>query len=398
MAAPNRTGAPPGREGPGPLPELPDPSGSAPADRFDLVVLAPRGTLSQAQILATYAGATAVEAFETKGGAAGQRMRRIIEVHERILRALDGRAPATTLPGERELARYGTALFETLFPGDVRRLWDAARARPKGRPLDVVFTSALDWVADKPWELAFDPSRKSFVAAGEVGFVRNVFSPVPPDPPRARRGPLRLLVATARPHGTPPLAAEDEERSVREAFAPLVDAGAARIDVLPRATPEALHRAVASSRIDVLHFVGHGEFDEKERTGALLLEDGKGRPKPLEAGALARLLAGRGILLAVLNACETGRGGRTDFLRGVAPALLSAGLPAVAANQYRVLDDAAAAFVRHFAWALSRGFPVSAAFREARVGVHYSVRGALDWAVPVLYARDPAAVLCRPAS
>jgi len=375
---------------------LRDRSAREPADRFDLVVLAPRGSLSQTQILATFSGATAVEPFETRGGAAGQRMRRIIELHERILRALDGRAPAATLPSERELSRSGTALFEALFPGDVRRLWDAARARPKGRPLDVVLTSALDWVADKPWELAFDPSRKSFVATGAVGFVRNVFSPVPPDPPRPRKGPLRLLVATARPSGTPPLSAGLETRSISEALAPLVRARRATLDLLPRATPERLHRALSSSRIDVLHFIGHGEYDEKAKSGALLLEDGHGGAKRLEAEALARLLGGRDLLLAVLNACETGRGGRTDFLRGVAPALLAAGVPAVAANQYRVADEAAATFVRHFAWALTRGFPISAAFREARVAVHCGGTGTLDWAVPVLYARDPSAILFSP--
>ena len=368
------------------------------ADRFDLVVLAPRGTPSAAQILATYAGATAVEPFETRGGEAGQRMRRIIELHERILRALDGRAPAATLPSERELSRSGTALFEALFPGDVRRLWDAAQARPKGRPLDVVLTSALDWVADKPWELAFDPSRKSFVATGAVGFVRNVFSPVPPDPPRPRKGPLRLLVATARPSGTPPLSSDEETRSLAEAFAPLVRSRRATLEFLPRATPERLHRALSSSRVDILHFIGHGEYDEKAKSGALLLEDGRGGAKRLEAGAIARLVGGRDLLLAVLNACETGRGGRTDFLRGVAPALLAAGVPAVAANQYRVVDEAAASFVRHFAWVLTRGFPVSAAFREARVAVHYGGTGAIDWAVPVLYARDPSAILFSPSS
>ncbi|MGE5344936.1 MAG: CHAT domain-containing protein, partial [Acidithiobacillales bacterium] len=101
------------------------------------------------------------------------------------------------------------------------------------------------------------------------------------------------------------------------------------------------------------------------------------------------------LLLAVLNACETGRGGRHDFLRGVAPALAHAGLPAVAANQYRVFDDAAAAFAALFYGALADGLPVAAAFREARIGLG-AAGDALDWAVPVLYARDPNAILCRP--
>ncbi|HQR67515.1 MAG TPA: hypothetical protein PLB02_08985, partial [Thermoanaerobaculia bacterium] len=191
----------PGVPGRGRSPRSP----AGPAARFDLVVLAPGDSLSRAQLVASYDGATVVTPFETKGGAAGERMRRIVELHERLLRALDGRAPLASLPGERELVRYGTALFETLFPGDVRRLWDAAVARSPHAPVDLVFTSALDWVADKPWELAFDPSRKAFLSHGAATFVRNVFSPVPADPPRPRRGPLRILFAAARPAGLPPV-------------------------------------------------------------------------------------------------------------------------------------------------------------------------------------------------
>lgn len=365
-------------------------------ERFDLVVLAPGDSLSRAQLVASFAGATVVTPFETKGGAAGERMRRIVELHERLLRALDGRAPLASLPGERELVRYGTALFETLFPGDVRRLWDAAVARSPHAPVDVVFTSALDWVADKPWELAFDPSRKVFLSHGAATFVRNVFSPVPADPPRPRRGPLRILFAAARPAGLPPVAAKAEEEGLRAAFGPLLATGAAALEVLSGATAEALHARLRSGRYDVLHFVGHGEYDEASRSGTLILEDARGREKRLPAEALARLAAGRGLRIAVLNACETGRGGRHDFLRGVAPALAHGGLPAVAANQYRVFDDAAAAFAAHFYAALADGLPVGAALREGRVGLGASLGGGtLDWAVPVLYARDPRAVLCR---
>ncbi len=367
------------------------------SERFDLVVLAPGESLSQAQLVASYAGATVVTPFETKGGEAGERMRRIVELNERLLRALDGRAPFSSLPGGKELVRYGTALFEALFPGDIRRLWDAAVARSPGAPVPLVFTSALDWVAGKPWELAFDPARRTFLAHGPATIVRNVFSAVPAEAPRARRGPLRILFAAARPAGMAPLAARREEDSLRAAFAPLLARGAASLEILPKATPETLHGKLRSGKFDVLHFVGHGEYDEKERSGALFLEDGRGRARRLSAEALARFASGRGLLLVVLNACETGRGGRRDFLRGVAPALAHAGLPAVAANQYRIFDDAAVAFSAELYGAIADGLPVATAFREARAGLAGTLgEDALDWAVPVLYARNPGGVLCRP--
>ncbi len=370
-----------------------------PPERFDLVLLAPENSLSRAQLLASYAGATVVTPFETKGGAAGERMRRIVELNERILRSLDGRAPLSSLPRGKELIRYGTALFEALFPGDVRRLWDAAVARSPEGPVSLVFTSALDWVAGKPWELAYDPARRTFLSHGPATIVRNVFSAVPAEPPRVRRGPLRILFAAARPDGTPSLAVRREEEALTAAFAPLLSRGAASLEVLPKATPEALHAKLRSGSFDVFHFVGHGEYDEGTRSGALLLEDGRGRARTMSAEALARLATGRGLLFVFLNACETGRGGRRDFLRGVAPALAHAGLAAVAANQYRVFDDAAALFAAGLYGALADGIPVAAALREARAALAGALgEEGLDWAVPVLYAREPLAVLRRPSA
>jgi CHAT domain len=363
------------------------------ARRFELVLVGGRGG-TPAHLLASFGGARVVEPFETKGGAAGERMRRIIALHERVLAALDGggRYP---LPVAKELNDYGAVLFETLFPGAVRRLWDEARAAAKGA-LEVVFTPGLDWIADKPWELAYDASRHRFLADDAV-LVRGVFGAPPFVAPQPGRGPLHVLVALAEPRDAAPVTARQEAAAIRTALAPLVKSGHARLEILTSTTPGHLHRRLSAGRVDVLHFVGHGAFDEKEKTGALFLVDARGRSLAVDTDRVLRLLAGRGLKLVVLNACETGRGGRTDFLRGVAPALLAGGVPAVLANQYKVLDSSATAFARHLYWALAKGHSLGEAAREARVAVSYA-KGAepMDWAVPVLYARDTSLVFCRP--
>ena len=75
------------------------------------------------------------------------------------------------------------------------------------------------------------------------------------------------------------------------------------------------------------------------------------------------------------------------------------GLPALVANQYSVLDSAAASFAQYFYASLAQGQTIGHAAREARIAVNYSLQGELiDWAVPVVYARDPNSRLCvRPA-
>jgi hypothetical protein len=81
----------------------------------------------------------------------------------------------------------------------------------------------------------------------------------------------------------------------------------------------------------------------------------------------------------------------------VAQALVAHGLPALVANQYSVLDSSATSFAQHFYWALAQGMSVGRASSEARIRVNYSMQGELiDWAVPVVYARDPCMTLCTP--
>jgi hypothetical protein len=71
------------------------------------------------------------------------------------------------LPDDDEMIQFGSQLFDTIFQGDVRRLYDEARTRERRR-LDLVLTSMIPWIAEKPWEFAYDHSRKSFLATEEI--------------------------------------------------------------------------------------------------------------------------------------------------------------------------------------------------------------------------------------
>ena len=341
-----------------------------------------------ALLLARYGTARVVAEVPRKGAA----WREIIRGHERLRACFDG--DGRPLPSGAALERWGAVLFETLLPGEVRRLWDAARGAAGGSATDVVFTSLLDWVADKPWELAYDPHRRAWLAATEANFTRNVVTAIPCEAAPSRKRPLSILVAAAQPAGLSALSWEAEAEAVGVGLAPLVDKGLARVRVERAVTVEALHRLVADGPCDVLHFVGHGTWDADRRTGSLLLESASGGVAAIEAPVLRALLSGRGLSLVVLNACLSARGSRGDLARGVAPALVAAGIPAVVANQFSVLDAAALVFARELYRSLALGRPLGDAAREARLAVRCDAAcGPVDWAVPVVYARDPGAVL-----
>ena len=348
-----------------------------------------------AQLLATYGSARVLAPFRLGGheDGAGGRWSKIIQAQQDIIGFIEGTIDRDLTATEIE--EFGGDLFDTLLRDGVRRLYDQARYRHDKRKLNVVFTSMIPWVADLPWEFAFDRSCQAFLGTSDVRFIRNVLTPVPADNIIPRDGPLRILVVSAQPRSVAALSLDQERSLIESSFKPLIDAGAVRVEALPEATPEMLHAKVRQSEFDVVHFIGHGEFNEETGTGSLIFEDGQGNSSALTTSCVKDILRSRGIKLVFLNACQTGAGRRADYNKGVAPGLVADGVPAVVANQYSVLDRSATTFARHFYWSLAQGLSLGDAAREARIALNYSGGGPVGWAVPVLFARNPDAVLCR---
>ena len=283
---------------------------------------------------------------------------------------------------------FGEQMFDTLFQGDVRRLYDEARTR-HGRKLDFIFTSMIPWIAEKPWEFAHDPVRKCFLATEEMRFTRNVLTSIPADQINPGSGPLRILVASAQPVGYARLSIEQEEAVIRRGFEPLIAAGLVTVTTLARATPKKLHGYLSNGEFDVVHFIGHGTYDEERGEGRLVFVNEQGQEHSLGERSVREIFCRRNLSLVFLNACETGAAGRAEFNKGVAQSLVAHGLPAVVANQYSVLDLSATSFAQHIYWSLAQGNSLGELAREARIAVNYSLHGEpIDWAVPVLYARD----------
>jgi hypothetical protein len=346
-----------------------------------------------AQVLAMYGGArvTSLMRLRAAKGEAPTAFGRIIATHTNIKNYTNG--TGGSVPDERGLLEFGRHLFETLFQGDVRRLYDEARSR-QHRRLEFVFTSMIPWISEKPWEFAFDPGRQSFLATEEILFVRNVLTSVPADPVFRPSGPLRILVAAAQPVSQLPLSVDQEVRVIRRGFQDLIDSGLVTVDILARVTPDQLHDRLKTEAYQIAHFIGHGVFDEQRGQGCLVFENDRGGEYMLGERQVRELFCKRGLSLVFLNACESARGGRADFNKGVAQALVAHGLPALVANQYSVTDSSATTFARHFYSSIAQGLSVGAAAREARIAVNYSNQGELiDWAVPALYARNPGMTL-----
>ncbi|HEX8030979.1 MAG TPA: CHAT domain-containing protein, partial [Vicinamibacterales bacterium] len=382
-------------------------------DTFHIVVMddfdtltgkrnAPDRKRNFAQVYATYGGARVTVPMRLRKSESDKTSRtdfgKIIGTHERIRDYTN--FERGSLPSDAELKVFGSQLFNTLFQGDVRRLYDEARSRQRGRRLDLVLTSMVPWIGEKPWEFAYDDSRNAFLATEEIHFVRNVLTSIPADAITPVNGPLRILVAAAQPVAFDRLSIDEEVAVIRRGFDALVENNLVTIDVLAGATPAALHGYLSTGRYNIVHFIGHGEFDMVKNEGCLIFQDSRGGSYPVGERSLREIFCQRGLSLVFLNACQSGTGGRADFNKGVAQAMVSHGLPALVANQYSVLDSSATSFAQHFYFSLAQGMSLGQAAREARIAVNYALQGdPIDWAVPVLYARDANRTLCaKPAA
>lgn len=306
-------------------------------------------------------------------------------------RRMDVRTPdAPQVQAAREVGRL---LFNALFDERTFARFSSALDQARIRNEDVRIRLYLQDAPELgvfPWEYLYDDSADNFLSLStNTPIVRFLQLPQPVIP-HSTAQPLRILGVVSSPGDLPALDIEAEQSRLNEAVAQLVGRGQAgvwEIEWLQEATLLALRRALRQKEFHILHFIGHGVYDQAQDAGALVFQDERGGSHYVTASQLSTLLRDRTSLrLAVLNACEGARTGIADPFAGVAPALVRAGLPATVAMQFEVTDEAAITFAREFYGAVADGLPVHAALTEARMSI-YLAGNAVEWATPVLYTR-----------
>ena len=213
-----------------------------------------------------------------------------------------------------------------------------------------------------PWELLYDKSSRMFYAQSDrTPVVRYLDVTNPPRPLRVR-GPLRILVIVASPHELPRLDVEREWATIRDALADKQRAHLVSVDRLRAPTMGELQKWLRHNEVHVLHFVGHGHFDDRLQDGVLMFTEPGGRATPISSTVLGTHIRDHDPLrLVVLNACQTARVDEADPYGGMAQGLIQQEAAAVVAMQFPISDDAAIVFTREFYGAVADGEPLDQA-------------------------------------
>ena len=231
---------------------------------------------------------------------------------------------------ETEIARaFGGRLFKTVMAGGIGETYRAAHSeanrRAEGLRVTLSLTSAPK-LATIPWEFLFD--EPDFLATSPETPIVRFLEVARPHRPIEISLPLRILVVICSPKGAEQLNTGLERANLEPALKPLIDLDAVKIDWLEHATLGSLNTQLRSESYHILHFIGHGGFDETRGEGALLFEDESGHGAIVGADRLAGILRSRAsIRLVVLNSCEGARSSIDDPFSGVAASLIEREIP-----------------------------------------------------------------------
>ncbi len=301
-------------------------------------------------------------------------------------------------PPENDLHKtFGASLFKTVFAGAVGALWQArfAQVRTRREPLRLALRVDPDSarpLLNLPWEYLHDGH--DFLALNWRTPMSRLPWGLPAESLPPLTEPLRLVVLIAAPLGLSQnrvLNTAREEDIILGALAGARRAGQIEIEFAPNGTPEALDAALREFDPHLLHFVGHGVFVSERDTGLLLMEAPDGRERQVENREFAELIErrARSLRFVFLSACQSAVAPRNDGYADLAPRLLAAGVPAVVAMQFSVLNVSAMDFGGAVYKALADGEAIDAALTEGRGKLAREGLNTVDFATPALFLSDP---------
>ncbi len=277
------------------------------------------------------------------------------------------------------ILRRGRELFDFVFAGEVRaafvRSLELAKEKKLWFRLRLSFDNATE-AAAWPWETLVAEGSRPLACRSKVSIERRPLSRrALASPQLCPDRPLRILVAGASPPDLPGLNVRKESDRIRRAF------GKTKVEIetrqnLSRADLEKASAAEVS--FDVLHFMGHGDFDGEDG-GIWLVGEGQQGDR-LSSRELPAFFEDP-VSFVYLNACHSGRSSRDPF-DGLAEALLDSGVAAVLAMRSPISDEGAIKLARSFYQRVAEGETLVHALAMVRCKASLNE---CDWAVPTLF-------------
>lgn len=336
-----------------------------------------------------------VDVIESPAGQAYEgEFRMNFEKFKQIMRHLQ------SLNAERpEVRKFGEDLFLALFPDQAKSRYNESLgiiSKSKSDRLRIQLRIESPEISTLPWEYLYDPERRRHFALNKkLSIARYPMIPIKTEPLEVEP-PIKILVFIASPAGYDALNVTNEITRIKEELKKSKLSDQVRLEIVKKTTVDIFRKKVQDCH--VIHYIGHGGFSkkQKEEIGALIFENESGGGDTIDAERFALMLCNTKVRLVILNACETAKTSTYNAFLGVAPALISAGIPAAIAMQFPMPDSSAIIFSEEFYRSLAKDYHVDAALAEARITMAERIGiDRIDWGIPVLFMRSPDGLLFR---
>lgn len=280
------------------------------------------------------------------------------------------------------LRQHGTQLYDMIFTSAAQRNF-FEEALKTSRHLRIILEFNDQRLMQLPWESLYVPALRTFPGlVTKYSLVRH-FPQAISLTPRTLSPPLRILVVATNPHDAVLLDIKQEIEILNRTLAPAIQEGHVQLKIVEQGTLPAIQHDMRVFRPHLFHFIGHGTYQVDAQEGALIFENEDGTMRAVGASDLKTLLVDSNIILAVLNACDTGATGQQNVNTGIAGTLVNDGIPAAVATMSAVLDSQALMFTREFYQAFTDGYTLEASIIEARKAISIEK---WNWAAYALFS------------
>jgi hypothetical protein len=305
------------------------------------------------------------------------------------------------------LPQIGKRLYKQVLEGhSIVYSWQFAPAQRH----QITIHSDIPGALNLPWELLHD--QDGFLAlrpTKPVSVVRHFPQNSLIAFPTSFTPPLRVLLVTSRPKDVKFSDPRSIALEMLDEVQNLVDAGNIKagdieLEFLRPPTLHALTQRLSNGPlVHVLHFDGHGDFNENNKRGELFFEQDDGTTDKVDAEHFRQVIQG-GVGLVVMTACKSDVGSIDDAFSSVATRLIQGGIDAVVAMSASVLVTTAIRYTEEFYRALFARRSIFIAQGQSLQALHADKRRSLlrhkrdseegsvkllDWWVPHYYQQRP---------
>jgi hypothetical protein len=284
-------------------------------------------------------------------------------------------------PSAKELTTFGKDLFDILFQGSLRTLYNRL---PTGS-VSIMILSDRAEIKAIPWEYLVTPDRQPSPHRDRSIIRVQPTCGIDSAKPKEFNKKLKVLFVSADPIDQEGVTWEDVASRINAALKARMPEETS-LKIIEGATRQGVIDAITRETFDIFHFFGHGY------EGKLILQNIKtGKSDSILASDLAVLLAGKEVQLAILSACLSGAGDYDDDFGVISTALIQTGIPAVIANQYSIPYKSISPFVGSVYSSLITYGDIDRAVADGRAALAVELadstgnNAVVEWGIPTLY-------------